>query len=281
MNAPTSPSPSPPFGTLHAILWMSTAFFWMLLGAILMGAIRSEAISDMVSMGALSAAVFLLTAAMLTGRHPAGDSVRQAIGLRPTSPWLFPLGLVGGALAQIPAEGIFHLLSRLWPGIQEAATEQAARLVPHGPVHGVLLVLVLALLVPFAEEAFFRGAVYGALRRAGNSGVRAGIVTGLGFTLTHDPTVLLPIFLVALYLTFLRIVSGSLWPSLAAHIGFNLVTMLSAVLRLPEDAIDFLSPIWQASAAAAIVATVLLTIWLGRGQSARASRLEEAQPVDG
>jgi hypothetical protein len=57
--------------------------------------------------------------------------------------------------------------------------------------------------------------------------------------------------------------------------------MLSAVLRLPEGAIDFLSPIWQVGAAAGSALTVLLTLWLGRGESSRASRLDEAQPVDG
>src|SRR5690606_16815165 len=178
-------------------------------------------------------------------------------------------------------EGIFALESQLAPGIQEAAAQRAALLVPHGPVHGVLLVLVLALLVPFAEEAFFRGAVYGALRRAGGSGVRAGIVTGLGFTLTHDPTVVVPIFLVASYLTFLRVVSGSLWPSLAAHIGFNLVTMLAAVLRVPEDAIPFTSPLWQLGAALGLGLTIAIAFWLGRSERAQASRHEEALPVDG
>lgn len=280
MNEPT-PTQSP-FGALHAVLWMSTAFFWMLLGAVIMGAIRQEAIRDMVSMGALSAAVFLLTSAMLTGRHPAGDSVRLALGLRPTAPLFLPLGFLGGALAQVPAEGIVELESRLWPAVTEAAEARAELLLPHGTAHAVLLVMVLAFLVPFAEEAFFRGAVYGALRRGGRPGWRAGLITGLGFTLSHfDPTLLLPIFLVAGYLTFLRIVSGSLWPSLAGHIGFNLVTMLSAVLRVPEGQLDLLSPAWQIGGAAGLALTVVLSFLLARSERARTSRFDEAVPVDG
>lgn len=280
MNAPASESP--PFGALHAVLWMSTAFFWMLLGAILMGAIRQESMHDMVSLGALSAATFLLTSAMLTNRHPAGDTVHLALGLRATSPGFLPLGLIGGALAQVPAEGIVELTTRLWPSVSEAARARAALLEPHGTVHAVLLVIVLAFLVPFAEEAFFRGAVYGALRRAGRSGVSAGLITGIGFTLSHfDPTLLVPIFLVAGYLTFLRIVSGSLWPSLAGHVGFNLVTMLSAVLPASKLELDLLSPVWQGGAALGLVASGFLALALGRNERARKSRIDEAVPVDG
>jgi len=280
MNAPARTSA--PFGPLHAVLWMSTAFFWMLLGAILLGAIRQEAMQDMVSLGALSAAVFLLTSAMLTSKHPAGDSVRLALGLRPTSPWFLPLGLIGGVLAQVPAEGIVELEARLWPGVEEAATARAALLEPHNPIHGVFLVLVLAVLVPFAEEAFFRGAVYGALRRAGRTGVSAGLITGIGFTVSHlDPALLVPILLVAVFLTFLRIVSGSLWPCLAGHIGFNLVTMLATVLHVPEGVLEFSTLTFQLGAGGGLVLIVLLSLWCARSTHARASRMEEAIPVDG
>jgi membrane protease YdiL (CAAX protease family) len=272
---------SAPFGVMHAVLWMSTAFFWMLLGALLLGAVRQEALQDMVSLGGLSAVVFLLTSALLTSRHPGGDTLREALGFRATAVLLLPLAFVGGALAQVPAEGVVHLESLVVPGVDEAMAERANLLVPHGSLHGVLLVLVLALLVPIAEEAFFRGAVYGALRRAQHPGWQAGLISGLGFTLSHyDPTMLLPIALVAAYLTFLRIVSGSLWASLFAHVGFNLVTMLSVVLRVPEDAIDVLSLRWQLGAGLGIALSIALALWLSRAEAARSSRSEEATPVD-
>lgn len=279
MNAPARLAS--PFGALHAVLWMSTAYFWMLLGALLMGAFRQEALKDMVSLGALSAAVFLLTSAMLTGRHPGGDTVRAALGFRQVPLLLLPIALLGGALAQVPAEGILELEAHFMPGVEQAAAEQAALLAPRGAVHGVLLLLVLAVLVPIAEEAFFRGAVYGALRRAQHPGWRAGLISGIGFTLSHyHPTMLLPIGVVAAYLTFLRVVSGSLWPSLAAHIGFNLVTMTSVVLQLPEETFEFSSPSWQAGAGLGIASTILLAFWLSRADVAKKNRSEEAEAVD-
>jgi len=281
-NAPAPAPATVPFGALHAVLWMSTAYFWMLLGALILGAIREEALKDMVSLGALSAAVFLLTSAMLTARHPGGDTLRAALGFRPTAPLLLPIALIGGALAQIPAEGIIGLETYLMPGATQALAEQTALLTPRGAVHGAFLLLVLAVVVPIGEEAFFRGAVYGALRRAHHPGWRAGLISGIGFTLSHfHPTMLLPIAVVATYLTFLRVVSGSLWPSLFAHIGFNLVTMVSVVLKLPEGMFDFMSPEWQVAAALGITATVFVALWLSRSESARNSRIEEAQPVDG
>jgi membrane protease YdiL (CAAX protease family) len=272
---------SAPFGAIHAVLWMSTAFFWMLLGALLLGAVRQEALRDMVSLGGLSVAVFLLTSALLTSRHPGGDTLREALGFRATAAALLPLAFVGGALAQVPAEGVVHMESLVVPGVDQAMAERANLLVPHGSLHGVLLVLVLAVLVPIAEEAFFRGAVYGALRRAQHPGWQAGLISGVGFTLSHyDPTMLLPIALVAAYLTFLRVVSGSLWASLFAHVGFNLVTMLSVVLRVPEGAVDFLSLHWQLGAGSGIVLSIALALWLSRAEVAKSSRSEEALPVD-
>jgi len=280
LNAPTSTSSH--FGAIHAVFWMSTALLWGVLGLLLLVAVREEAKSDLVSMGTLSAVAFLLTAALLTSRHPGGDSVSATLGLRPTSPWFIPLGFFGGALAQVPAEGIVHIESWYMKDVEQFVAEQAALLEPHGLLHSVLLVLVLAALVPFAEEAFFRGAVFGALRRSGRSGLQAGLITGIGFTLSHPRLELLaPILLVATYLTFLRAVSGSLWPSVAAHVGFNLVTTLAAVLRIPALQLDFWTPAWQGGALGAFLVIVLSSVLLARSELARASRMDEAIPVDG
>lgn len=278
----------PPFGVLLATLWMSTAFFWMLLGALLLGALREQALSDMVSLGALSAAVFLLTAALLVARHPAGPSVRLALGLRPVVPLVIPLAFLGGILFQIPAEGIFSWQSAYLPGAAEAAQKRLELLLPHGTLHAIALLVVLSILVPFAEEAFFRGAVFGALRRSGQRSVRAALITGVGFTLSHfDLAMLLPIGLVAAFLGFLRARTGSLWPSIFGHVGFNLATMLplalganpaptSSKLSAPV-AFDVTSFEWQLGASLALAVIVAACHWLGVGEPARRNRRAETQ----
>lgn len=273
---------SPLFTGLHATLWMSIAFFWMVLAALILTAFREEALRDLVSLGALSAATFLLTAALLIGRYPGGSKLSSALGFRPTHPLLVPLGLLGGIIAQIPADGILALVHHYFPATQEQTLARMEMMEPQGVGHGVALVVVLAILVPVAEEAFFRGAVYGALRRSGRSGARAALYTGIGFTLSHfDPTTLLPIGFVAAYLGVLRAVSGSLWPSVMAHVGFNGLTMLGAVANYGFSRQILISPSVQISGVVGLSLIVWMILRLGR-RSPRAflSRKEEEKASD-
>ncbi len=270
------------FTGLQATLWMSIAFFWMVLAALLLAAFRKEALEDLVSLGALSAATFLLTSALLIARYPGGSRLSFALGFRPTHPLLMPLGLLGGIVAQIPADGILAAIHHYFPATQEQTLARMEMMKPHGVGHGIALVVVLAIVVPLAEEAFFRGAVYGALRRSGRSGARAAVYTGIGFTLCHfDPTTLLPIGLVAAYLGTLRVVSGSLWPSVMAHVGFNGLTMLSAVSGYGLS-VDFLvSPAVQIVGALGLASIVWMSYRLGtRSPRALLSRTEEETATD-
>ncbi len=268
---------SPVFSGLHAIIWMSLSFFWMVLAAMLLVSIRREALEDLVSLGGLSAATFLSTAALLIARYPGGSRLGTALGFRPTHPLLVPLALLGGISAQVPAEGILSIIHRIHPQSQEEALARLQQMTPHGLAHGVALVLVLSILVPLAEEVFFRGAVFGALRRSGRSGARAALYTGLGFTLCHfDLAMLLPIGLVAAYLGIVRATSGSLWPCVMAHVGFNGVTMMLAVTRTEISEEWFLSPEVQVLGAGAFFAICWLGFVLARqSPAARASRKAE------
>ena len=91
------------------------------------------------------------------------------------------------------------------------------------------LILLITVGAPLAEEALFRGLLFGGWR------VRwgfwpAAIGSALLFGLAHGQAALLvPLATVGLGLATLAARSGSLWPSTAAHATFNLVAIVAAL----------------------------------------------------
>ncbi|MBM3945543.1 MAG: CPBP family intramembrane metalloprotease [SAR202 cluster bacterium] len=92
----------------------------------------------------------------------------------------------------------------------------------------VLAILVLAVLGPLGEEVFFRGFLFGALAKIMRV-VPALAATGALFALGHvEVSVLIPIFVTGLALTWLYARTGSIWPPFAAHLGQNLIAVVAS-----------------------------------------------------
>jgi membrane protease YdiL (CAAX protease family) len=96
------------------------------------------------------------------------------------------------------------------------------------PERVVLMALVVTVLVPAAEETFFRGFVYPALRR--HLGVRrAALVSAAFFAAVHLQVVnFLPILLLGAALALVYERTGSLVPAVVIHGVNNLVALISA-----------------------------------------------------
>lgn len=246
MEGPESPDRAVaqrPFGFLSALFWTSLALVSMLALATLTMALRPGASGDLVTLGGLSAVAFIGTAALLLAKYPAGARLGHALGLRGGVPGITPLAFVLGAALQIPAEALQRVSERFLPMTEEETMSRIEMLRAHSSAHAVALVLVAAVVVPIAEEVFFRGALYGALRRSKHTALVSALVTSVGFTLCHvDPTILLPIGFVALVFGMLRALTGSLIPSIAAHIGFNGLTMLASVTGARPPSGEPMSP---------------------------------------
>ncbi len=190
---------------------------------------------DLVSLGFLSSMAFLTLTALLTARYPGGANLAAALGMRSSYLLAIPLGMLIGIGARGPAEGLQRLSVRLMPVSEESQATVAELMKVHSGTHGVFLAVVMALLVPLGEEIFYRGGVYGALRRGRMSALQATLVTSLGFTLSH-PQALFPIGFLALIFGFLRATSGSLLPALGAHMTFNAVEVLAMTTDLVPEA---------------------------------------------
>jgi membrane protease YdiL (CAAX protease family) len=184
-----------------------------------------------------------------------------------------------GIAAQVPADSLRALIEHFSPSSEQDLLEKAAMLQTESVVQAVMLVFVAACLVPLAEEMFFRGALYGALRRSGRSAVAAGTVTSIGFAVSHlDPKLWLPILFVAGLLGFLRVLTGSLLPCLGLHVGFNSVTVIGAVTGLISLEGGAEVPVVGVVLGWLLTAVLLATVvWLARrSEHAARSRRDDA-----
>ena len=90
------------------------------------------------------------------------------------------------------------------------------------PLVGVATVLV----APLVEETFFRGFVFGGLRRYGF--FWAALISGLLFSAAHlSLGGLIPLALVGMLFAWSYSRTGSLWTNIYAHLIFNLVSFVA------------------------------------------------------
>lgn len=174
-----------------------------------------------------SAALQLVTggiAVVVASRHP--DGAHRALGIEIHRLDL-PLGAVVGALAQLAAVPLLYLPLRHWISMDEL--ERPARELV-GLVHGsgdrLLLVLMVCVGAPLAEELMFRGLLLRALlARLGRW--PAVLASSLVFGLVHFQSNQLPgLVMFGVVSAVLAVRTGRLGPSVAAHVAFNAVTVV-------------------------------------------------------
>lgn len=191
--------------------------------------LRPAAALDIVHLGACEALAFTVGLAAVLGLHARHTPASRILGIRPTHPALPVLGLALGLTVHFPAQSIEQLVEQYFPTPPEVLVARVALLTGETPLEVAAILLVVACIGPLVEELFFRGAMFGALRRH-HSVVVASSVSGVSFVLGHlDPRLWAPLLVVAAVITHLRAASGSLLPGLALHVGFNTVTVLGVV----------------------------------------------------
>jgi membrane protease YdiL (CAAX protease family) len=159
---------------------------------------------------ALIAGAVIVAASALKGRiTPA------AFGFRPAR-------LASSAGYVVAGYILFLIIAAVWTtllGIQErenVAIDLGTRDSAFGLVAAGFLVCVVA---PLAEEMFFRGFLFGALRKRGL--ILALLVSGTAFGLAHVASspigFIVPLAALGVILALLYERTGSLWPSIALH----------------------------------------------------------------
>ena len=114
----------------------------------------------------------------------------------------------------------------------EAGKEQG--LVPNGWDSGraapfVANFVVVAGVAPVVEELTYRGLGFAAVRDAFGNGA-AVVVTALAFGLAHGLFIALPVLTIfGLILAWVRLTTGSIYPTIALHALFNGIALIAAV----------------------------------------------------
>lgn len=179
--------------------------------------------------------LIMVPAAKLIARFYGDREPRRAFGLGAAPPLELIIGASLGVLLQLPAGYLSGLVEHRFPTPPDALRAQLHALTPGSPLAALLMLLSVALVVPFIEELFFRGALFSALLRSGPAFV-AIWTTSIAFVLAHqEPRNWAPLLLVALVLGELRRRGGSIWAGVALHAAFNAATLLFVFLTHPVE----------------------------------------------
>lgn len=127
------------------------------------------------------------------------------------------------------------LLDRIWPIPKEQFDLYRDRLSAGSPSEFMLLLLVAAIVPGICEELAFRGLIQTGLRRS--FGVNHAIIWGGAmFALLHlNPWNFVGLWSFGSLLGYLRERTGSIYPSIIAHMANNSLALVIFAMQQPED----------------------------------------------
>ena len=179
----------------------------------------------------------MLLAAIFAGVYRGGGLVKDFL-LQMKRNDVF-LGLSVGVAAQfflVPAltYPVLWLFDKDIEDVRKIAEELTDR--PSTPIGVIALIVFVGLFTPVAEELFFRGLLYGSLRKRLNLSPRrcvwvSAIIASAIFSIVHFQWILLPaLFGVGLVFNILYEKTGRLTPAIWAHAAFNGVTLINLLI---------------------------------------------------
>ncbi len=189
-----------------------------------------------------------------------GADRRRSFGLRATQPALLAIGTAGGLTVGFFPGWVAQELSRLLPFLDLGNLAMLNDMLTGGTLFArALLAIAIVGVAPLAEELVFRGYLWDLLERA-HSRTLAWALTSVLFALHHvDPIHVIAVFFTGLFLGWLRLATGSVWPAVGAHLLNNGLAAF-VVLATPLDP-DASSPAWVAFLSLAISIGLCAAIW--------------------
>ena len=261
-----------PIGLAFAWTGFITALLWLALSLVV---VFGRGVPDIVLLGGTQVVVYALT--LILFAVALRSNVRELLGLRRVSVFLCLAAAALGFALQVPATLLSNAVERFFPLPEAVLAERMARITPHSTWHAIAIFAVVAGAGPCVEEFFFRGALFGALRRSYGALVTIAVVS-LCFAIGHlDWRLLLPLYLAAWVIGEVREQSGSVWPGIALHAAFNAAT-LSVVFsgamkagKAPE-----MPPIFAIFGCLLAVSLLVLVRSLSQSAGSRATRAHGA-----
>jgi hypothetical protein len=270
-----------------AALWSLAAWFAVAFVAAGFEALRAGAESDLVTLAGAHVLVYSLVLFALLRVYGPEASIRDFLGLRRTS----PVAVVGAILLGAGSSPILNKLGDLWmdrfPSGDSADDELQDKMIHAVSGGRITLIVVLGIVLPLVYEFFFRGAIYGSIRRrVGAPGVRDDLVPLWALVAS---TVLfagqlssaLPLYLLlGLGLGWIRQTSGSLVPVLFGRVAFALVPLAPLFLgRSIDDDIVYPRGFMPASIAVAVLGGLLIVWTAKKSVGASAARSHDDIPL--
>jgi uncharacterized protein len=233
---------NPPEATERPLSFLAAAA-WTLLVAIVLGlmlsvidAVHPGAFGDVVTIAACKLLAYSVALFAVLRVHEPESSIRHVLALRRPPAIMVLLGALVGAGLSPGALWLEGMLAKRFPPSTEGA-ENLERIFAT-PTMGKKLTLVLALVVvmPICDELFFRGALFTPLKK-GRRAETVILATAAYDTLLRgtSPVVIVSMLAIALALAWIRAVSGSVFPSVAARISFFGVQVVPLVLFREEN----------------------------------------------
>jgi len=211
------------FAVWQALAWTVCATIALSLALSLLVAAFGPRV-DIVPLGLTQVGVYGLASILFAAWQKRPFS--EQLALRGVPFRLCLLAAVLGVVLQFPSTLLANVVEQFYPLPPAVLERRLALITPHSIAHGVAIVLIVSLLGPCVEEFFFRGVLFGALRR-GHGALLTMAVVSLCFVAAHlDLRMLVPLLPAAWFMAEVRERSGSIWPGLALHAGFNSLTLL-------------------------------------------------------
>ena len=243
-------------------------------------AARPGATGDLVSATACCVLAYSLVVFVMVRVYQPESSLRSVLALRVVSPFsVFFAALVGAGIA--PTMHVMgSLIERRFPTPTEEVERQSEIIgkLLATPTLGskVALFVAVVLVIPAAEDLFYRGMLFGGLRK-GRPLALATLTTAAYFALSHEePRDIPSFFVVGLVFAWLRGQTGSIIPSFVANAAYCAMPLVPQLLNRagPEELFPRALPL--GAAATALVAAAGIQLISQRDARAIEARREDS-----
>lgn len=238
--------------------------------------LRPGASHDIVTWGGSFALAHLFVLFLVVRVWAPEDSLRAVLAVR-------RVGLAACGLAALAGAAMYPPLARAdaWLGqrfpLSPDEQEHVARMLDTSTRTGrVGLLVTVALVLPIVSEIFFRGAVYGRLRRDKQESAAAFATTAYFVLASFDPRTMASLLALGTTATWLRARTGSVVPALFAHVAFFAVPVapMLAGRELVDD--GWWDRRWTAGGAAvALIALAVVFAGATRSEACRVARARD------
>jgi membrane protease YdiL (CAAX protease family) len=257
------------------------AAFWTLFVAVLLsvmvgviGAVREGAFVDLVTFATCKLLASLVVFFVLLRVHEPESSIRHVLAIRrPPAVMVFLGALVGCGLSPV-SMWLDNVLAKRFPSSQEELATYERLLDAPSLGKKIALVVALVIVMPVCDELFFRGAIFTPLKR-GRQAESVILATAAydALLVGGNAREIGAILVAALAVSWMRAVSGSVFPSIAARVTFFGVQVVPLVVSREPKVTG------TVALAGAALAALSLTGFAAVGK--RSSRARDARTEDG